>query len=118
MKVNFMNIKMIICIVSLSLSAPLFAAPGDVTSQGYEISLSNFTAPATANGGVTFKECDDCNRRTVRVVSGTRYAINGKTVRLEDFRKAILQVPDREAASLTVLHHIESDTIELIDLVY
>lgn len=118
MKVNFMSIKTIICIASLCLSAPLMAAPGDVTSQGYEVSLSNFTAPATVNGGVTFKECDDCNRRTVRVVSGTRYAVNGKTVRLEAFRKAILQVSDREAASLTVLHHLESDTIELIDLVY
>ena len=118
MKVNFMNIKTIFCVALLSLSVPLMAAPGDVTSQGYEVSLSNFTAPATVNGGVTFKECDDSDRRMVRVASGTRYAVNGKAVRLEDFRKALLQVPDRDAASLTVLHHLESDTIELIDLVY
>ena len=118
MKVNFMKIKMIICVALLSLSAPLFAGLGKVTSQGYEVLLRNFTAPATVSGGVTFRECDDCDSRTIRVVSGTRYAINGKTVRLEDLRRAILQVPDREAASVTVLHHLESDTIELIDLVY
>lgn len=113
-----MNIKTVFSIALLGLSLSGAAAIGNVTSQGYEIMLSNFTAPATANGGVTFRECDSCDRRTVRVTSSTRYAVNGRTVRLEDFRKALTQVPDRDEAALTVLHHLESDTIELIDLVY
>ena len=113
-----MNIKTVFSIALLGLTLSGAAAMGNVTSQGYEIALGNFTAPVTTNGGATFKECADCNRRTVRVTSGTRYAVNGTTVRLEDFRRALSEVQDRDEASLTVLHHLESDTIELIDLVY
>jgi len=89
---------------------------GPVISQGYEIRLSNFRAPATANGGVAFQECDECARKSVRVTSGTLYKVNGKAVRLEDFKKALAYVNNRDEVFLTVLHHLESDTIEMIDV--
>ena len=78
--------------------------------------LSDFRAPATANGAVAFKECGACERRTVRVTAVTRYAINGKTVRLQEFRKAVTQADDRDEKTVTVLHHLESNTIESLDL--
>jgi hypothetical protein len=52
----------------------------------------------------------------VRVSAGTRYAINGKTVRLADFRRAVSQASDRDDKTVTVLHHLESNTIESIDV--
>ena len=110
-----MKIKTLLTVTLLCL-APLAFGQYVVTSQAYEISLSNFRAPATANGGVAFQECDECNRMNVRVTDGTRYTINGKAVRLEDFKKAISQVSDRDEVALTVLHHLESDTIEMIDV--
>ena len=39
-----------------------------------------------------------------------------KAVKLEDFKKAIAYVNDRDEVVLTVLHHLESDTIEMIDV--
>ena len=108
-----MNIKSIISVTLLCLGLSAAAQSGEVVSQAYEVSLSNFRAPATVNGGVSFKECDSCDRRIVRVAAGTRYSVNGKAVRLEDFRRAIAQA-DRDETWLTVLHHLESDTIEMI----
>ena len=118
---NLMNIKKSIAItllgIGLAFSTQAIATSlGPVIAQAYEITLSNFRAPATANGGVTFHECEDCTRMSVRVTSGTLYKVNGKAVKLEDFKKAIAYVNDRDEVVLTVLHHLESDTIEMIDV--
>lgn len=90
------------------------AAQAQVISQAYEIALSDFTAPATENGGVSFKQCESCARQLVRVSAGTRYAINGKPVSLVDFRLAIARARGNAEKAVTVLHHLESDTIESI----
>jgi hypothetical protein len=103
--------------IGLAFSTQVGASSlGPVIAQAYEIQLSNFRAPATANGGVSFQECEECTRMSVRVTSGTLYKVNGKAVKLEDFRKAIAYVSDRDEVVLTVLHHLESDTIEMIDV--
>jgi hypothetical protein len=119
--VNLMNIRKSIAItlfsIGLTFAAQVGATSlGPIISQGYEIALSNFRAPATANGGVSFQQCGECERMNVRVTSGTRYSINGKAVRLEDFKKALAYVNNRDEVYLTVLHHLESDTIEMIDV--
>ena len=119
--VTLMTIKKSIAItlfsIGLAFSTQAFATNlGPVISQAYEIVLQNFRAPATENGSVSFKKCDDCERVTVRVTAGTRYTINGKTVKLQDFRKAISRVNNRGGAPMTVLHHLESDTIEMINV--
>ena len=113
-----MNIKTIFASALLGLSLLAANAVANVTSQAYEVDSKDFVAPVTTNGGATFKPCSDCDRQTVRVAAGTRYSINGRAVRLEEFRKAAAQVRGREGVSITVLHHLESDTIELIDIVY
>jgi hypothetical protein len=119
--VNLMTIKKSIAITLFSIGLA-FAAQvgatglGPVVSQAYEVALSNFTAPATTNGGVSFQECDECERMTVRVTSNTRYTVSGRVVRLEEFKKAIFNVPNRKGVAVTVLHHLESDTIKSIDV--
>lgn len=115
-----MNFKTLfaIALVSLGLAyaAPSAAALGPVVAQAHEISLENFSAPATENGGATFSKCNTCQRQTVRVSGGTRYVVNGSDVRLEDFRKALSQVRSRDDVTLTVVHHLESDTITKISV--
>ena len=119
--VNLMTIKKTIAITLLGIGL-MFSAHagatglGPVVSQAYEVALSNFQAPATANGAATFKVCDDCDRQNVRVTNSTRYQVNGRAVRLTEFKKAIAQVNSRSGVALTVLHHLESDTIELINV--
>lgn len=110
-----MKIKTVFTTTLLCLGLAM-TAQAQVISQAYEVALSDFTAPATENGGVSFKQCTACNRQVVRVRSATRYTINGKAVDLEKFRKAISQARNGGDKSVTVLHHLESDTIESINV--
>jgi hypothetical protein len=113
--VNLMTIKTLITVTLLCLGLSA-AAQDRIVSQAYEVQLSEFRAPATENGGAAFKECRDCTRMIVRVTSGTRYSINGEALSLENFRLTIAQTSDRDEKSVTVLHHLESDTIVSIDV--
>jgi hypothetical protein len=113
---NLVNVKKLLFI---SLICAFFSATamgqGRVISQAYEILLNNFQAPVSASSTIVFKECDECEAMHVRVNETTRYSINGRSVRLEDFRIAVLQASDRENMAVTVLHHLESNTVESID---
>jgi hypothetical protein len=117
--VNLMTIKKTIAITLLTFGL-MFSVHagatglGPVISQAYEVSIKDFRAPVTPNGAASFKECDECERMSVRVTNRTRYQVNGRAVRLEDFRKKVSQAGDR--GGVTVLHHLESDTIEMINV--
>ncbi len=110
-----MKIKTLLAVTLICLGLTA-AAEDRIITLAYEITLSDFNAPVTANGGVTFKECADCEQIRTRVTPATRYAINNKTVRLEDFRKAVGQVRDRDDHLVIVLHHLESDTIKSLNV--
>jgi len=110
-----MKIKTLITMTLLGFGLAM-TAQSQVISQAYEVALSDFRAPATENGGVTFKQCETCNRQVIRVTSATRYTINGKAVNLDSFRKAVTQARSGGDKSVTVLHHLESDTIEMINV--
>lgn len=113
--VILMKIKSSIAIALVSLVLSL-AASADVVSQAYEVALSDFRAPASANGAAAFRACGGCEQKLVRVTESTRYAVNGKTVQLIDFRKAISQARNRSNIPVIVLHHLESDTIESVSV--
>jgi hypothetical protein len=116
-----MIIKKFIAITLLGLallSTQAVATFGPVVSKAYEVALSDFRAPTTANGGIAFRECEDCTLQTVRVTAGTRYSVNGKSLKLAAFREMIAAVRKREDALVTVLHHLETDTIESINVSY
>ena len=108
-----MNIKTLVAIalICFGLSA---AAEDRIISMAYEVDISDFDAPVTAHGGASFKPCKGCNRIIVRVTPATLYSVNGKSVRLEDFRKAVRHADKRDVKGLVVLHHLESDTIKSI----
>jgi hypothetical protein len=110
-----MNIKKLLAITVACVGFAA-SAQGEVVSQAYELMLSQFTAPTTANSGIAFKECDDCEIQRMRVTAATSYSINGKSVRLDDFRLAVAQVRDRDEASVTVLRHLESNTVLAISV--
>lgn len=110
-----MNIRKLLIILLLSASLPAIA-DFTVVARAYEIALINFQAPATANGGISFKRCDDCDRIRLQVNPATHYSINGTTVRLEKFRKVLLHVNDRNQPTVVVKHHLESDTVVSISV--
>jgi hypothetical protein len=110
-----MNRLKILLLALWCIAGPAIAAEGDVVSRAYETGLDRFQAPAVPNGSTTFKPCGGCDRQSVRVTPATRYSVNGKALQLQDFRKALLLVTDRRNAMVTVLHHLETDTVVSID---
>ena len=110
-----MHIRKTLIVIILCLSLPV-VADFKTVSLAHEISLSNFSAPASENAAAIFKECDECDAMRVRVTANTRYLVNGKAVTLKEFRKSILGVRRREDELVIVLHHLESDTIEQISV--
>jgi len=112
-----MKIQTLIAFVLLGITFS-----GAATGQGktivaaYEVVLTDFRPPATSNGGAAFKACVECEQQLVRVTAATRYSVNGKTVRLADFRAAVATARNRDTTLVGVLHHLESDTLTSIDL--
>jgi hypothetical protein len=110
-----MKIKLILSALILGLALPV-AAEFKTVSRAHEVSLSDFRAPTTLNGGLTFKGCAECDSLSVSVTPNTRFVVNGKTLSLDEFRSAVSRVDNREAATIIVLHHLESDTIVSVSL--
>ena len=107
-----MKIKTLVSVTLLCLGF-LANAPAPVVSQAYEVALSDFRAPANQNGTAAFKPCSSCQHKVVRVTGATRYQLNGKSVRLDEFRKVINQA---NGGDVIVLHHLESNTIKSISV--
>ena len=105
-----MNIRKSLICALLVVSLPAIAEFTTI-SRAYEVALSDFRVPATPSSGVTFKVCAECDMMAVRVTPDTQYIVNGRSLPLKDFRKAVFQVTHRDTTPVTVLHHLESDTI-------
>ena len=112
-----MNIKKLLTLTAICIGFAA-SAHGDIVSQAHELTLSQFTAPTTNNSAISFKECDECELFRTRVTDATQYSIDGKQYRLDKFRAAVMQVRDRDEAAVTVLRHVESNTVLSISVTY
>lgn len=105
-----MKIKGLAILAVWALSLPAVAQFTTI-APAYEIALDNFRAPGTHSGGLAFRRCDSCELQQLRVTPSTTYSVNGRSVTLKEFRKAIRTARDRDKATVIVLHHLESDTV-------
>ena len=105
-----MKIKVLLTLALCALSVSA-AAQFTTVVPAYEIALANFQPPATQSGGVAFRRCDTCELQQLSVTPSTTYSLNGESVVLEEFRKALQRVGDRDAVTVIVKHHLESDTV-------
>jgi len=105
-----MHIRKLLVAVLMSLS--ISAAAEFVTVElSYELALSDMTTPVTSSGSLVFRECGDCDSRSIRMTPNTQFIVNGRTVKLKEFRTQVFQVSDRQHVPVTVKHHLESDTV-------
>ena len=95
----------------LSLTA---AADFRTITEAYEVDLSDLRLPGSENGTLTFKQCSDCEAQTLRVTSKTRYLINDRDFTLAEFKEQLKHVRKRKNQNVSVLHHLESNTIKAI----
>ena len=102
---------LVLVLLGLSLSA---TADFRTITEAYEVGLSELRLPGNEYGTLTFKQCSDCELQTLRVNGKTRYLINNRDFALAEFKEQLKRAGNRRDQSMTVLHHLESNTIEAI----
>ena len=112
-----MKTRILVAALALCLALPA-AAQFKVTARAYESSLDGFSAPDSANGGVVFRPCAQCPLKRLPVNADTIYKVKGERVLLEAFREAIDSAPESDNVSVTVKHHLESNTIVSLHVWY
>jgi hypothetical protein len=105
-----MKIKIIIAALVLTFALPV-AAQMRLITQGYECALSDVRLPQSNGGTIAYKPCANCDYRTNRVAPDVVWELNGKSMRLEDFRKRLSNVNDRSEHTITVRRHLEQNRI-------
>jgi biopolymer transport protein ExbD len=111
-----MKLSKIILLGMLACTSLTAFAEFTVIVRAHEVALSDFRAPASANGITAFKPCRQCALLTVRVTPDTHYVLNNKIVQLADFRTALSTVTSRENETVIVNHHLKSDTVTAISI--
>lgn len=104
-----MQIHKLLVLILLGLNLTAVADFRTVT-EVHEVDLMLLRLPASLNGTLSFAGCADCDSQTLRVNRATRYVINGRTLPLADFRRAVAGITKRREANVDVYHHLESDT--------
>ena len=104
---------LVLAILGLSLST---AADFRTIAEAYEVDLSDLRLPRSENGNLTFRQCFECDPETLRVTVKTRYLINDRDFSLAEFKKQLKRVRNQKYQSVAVLHHLESNTIEAIEV--
>ena len=102
---------LLLVLFGLSLAA---AADFRTITEAYEVDLNDLRLPGSEYGTLTFKQCADCEIQTLRVTGKTRYLINNRDFPLAEFKNQLKLVSNRKYHIVTVLHHLEADTIEAI----
>ena len=104
----YVRILLALILIGSSLTAP---AQFVTITEAYEVSVSDLRMPRSTGGSVTFRRCADCETQTLPVTSRTRYLLNDRDVELAEFRESITGAG---AATATVMHHLESNTVTAV----
>ena len=105
-----MNIRRIFLSLLVCLSMPV-AADFTTIERAYEVALSDLQVPPGSHGSLMFKACGECDSQTVPMARDVQFLVNGSSVGVKEFRKSVRNVRDRDAETVIVKHHLESDTI-------
>ncbi len=77
----------------------------------YEVLVQAVRLPTDSTGTLTVKECEKCDYETYRVTERTVYAVDGKSMRLKDFRDVIDRLRLDGNHVVNVRRDIQSNTI-------
>ena len=112
-----MKFKIAITAILLMLVIPA-TADFVTTARAYELVISDLTVPTSQNSKLMFRECDDCDYRSIRLTPHTIFNVNGRSVRFDEFREAIRDARNPDQTPALVLHHLESDTVKSVTVTF
>lgn len=105
-----MKFKVLIAAIILGFALPV-AADFRTIAEAHEVSLTDLRLPQSESGTIAFKTCEKCNYQVKRVAGDTQWVLDGKSLSLSKFRRGVMRITDRDATSVTVLHHLEKDRV-------
>ena len=106
-----MNMIKIISLAWMLVFSSIAFANDVPATKTFEVSIKSLRLPVSPNGTVSLRECDDCDYHAIRVTPDTQYKINGKHLRLTEFRKAILDLKLRGDITVNVTRDEASSTV-------
>lgn len=77
----------------------------------FEVSATSLRMPATANGTIALRECEDCDYHSLRVTSQTSYQINGRGHTLSDFKKLLVAMKSEGDVYVNVKRDDTTNTV-------
>ena len=80
----------------------------------YEALVKSVRMPDSATGTITVKECEKCDYETYRVTERTVYALNGKSMRLDDFRLVVEELRSDGGHVVNVRRDLQTNTISKV----
>lgn len=106
------------CLLASS-TASAFKRVFELLEGSYELILDEVTLPDSTAGTIIFRECDTCERRSLRVTSGTRYFVNGVELPFTDFklRAEALRNNDDDAKGVYVYYDLETTNVTRLRVV-
>ena len=110
-----MKFTLLIATIALAVSAPGVAQFRTIT-EAYEVRLSDLRLPQSDDGTVAYKTCDACPYESKLISNDVRWFLDGRSMPLGDFRRAVAAVSDRENTPVMVLHHLESDRVTRVSV--
>lgn len=109
-----MNVIKLITAIVLIGAGSIAAADFKTVSRAYEVPFETLRVPTSTNGTIQFRSCKECEDIVLRATVNTRYVFNGEDLSLADFRRTMYRIRNeamRSYTAVTVLHHLETDTL-------
>ena len=110
-----MRSAVLLAITTFALSLPSMAQFRTI-AEAYEVRLSDLRLPQSEGGTLAFKTCDACPYESKLVSNDMQWILDGRSLPLEDFRRDLSTVTDRENTPVMVLHHLESDRVTRVSV--
>lgn len=100
-------LKTLIAASALVASLPAAAEMAPVTT-GDEVQLAWVTLPVNTVGRVIYRTCDTCERKSARVNPATEYYFNDRRYELDEFRKLVAGVRNRQVSDAFIGVYVDT----------
>lgn len=113
-----MTVRTLLAVLFLMAFQPALAQLKTVMN-AVETAPSNIILPGNTNGMVTFRPCDDqCDEEYKRVSlnANTRFTVDGKAVKYDEFRREFATIKRAESSYALVSYNTDTNTVISIQL--
>ena len=113
-----MTVRALLIAAFLMIAQPAFSQIVTAIA-AVEASPANLILPGGTDGMMTFRPCDgvcDEDYIRVRLSAGTKFTVNGKTVKFADFRREFATIKRSPKSYALVTYETKTNTVTSIEI--